>query len=57
MLMVPTAPGHPSFAEVDADPLGVNSRLGTYTNFVNLLGWCALALPAGTSATKACPLA
>jgi len=47
VLMVPTAPGHPHFDEVDADPLGVNARLGTYTNFVNLLGWCALALPAG----------
>jgi allophanate hydrolase len=50
-LLVPTAPGHPRFEEVDADPLGVNARLGTYTNFVNLLGWCALALPAGTTAT------
>jgi allophanate hydrolase len=50
-LMVPTAPGHPSFAQVDADPLGVNAMLGTYTNFVNLLGWCALALPAGMTAT------
>ncbi len=49
LLMVPTAPGHPRFDEVDADPLGVNARLGTYTNFVNLLGWCALALPAGTT--------
>ena len=47
LLMLPTAPTHPTFAQVDADPLGVNSRLGTYTNFVNLLGWCALALPAG----------
>jgi allophanate hydrolase len=46
-LMVPTAPGHPHFAEVDADPLGANARLGRFTNFVNLLGWCALALPAG----------
>ena len=46
-LMVPTAPGHPRFDEVDADPLGVNARLGHYTNFVNLQGWCALALPAG----------
>ncbi len=52
VLMVPTAPGHPRFDEVDADPLGVNARLGTYTNFVNLLGWCALALPAGTTAAK-----
>ena len=50
VLMTPTAPSHPTFAEVDADPLGVNARLGTYTNFVNLLGWCALALPAGFDA-------
>ena len=50
LLMVPTAPTHPTFAEVDADPIGVNSRLGTYTNFVNLLGWCALALPVARTA-------
>ena len=50
LLMVPTAPGHPRFADVDADPIGVNSQLGRYTNFVNLLDWCALALPAGTAA-------
>jgi allophanate hydrolase len=47
LLMVPTAPAHPSFAQLDADPLGTNARLGHYTNFVNLLGWCALALPSG----------
>lgn len=47
VLLVPTAPGHPSFAQVQADPIGANARLGTYTNFVNLLGWAALALPAG----------
>ena len=47
MLMVPTAPTHPTHADIDADPLGANALLGTYTNFVNLLGWCALALPAG----------
>ncbi len=50
-LLVPTAPHHPTFAEVDADPLGANARLGTYTNFVNLLGWCALAVPAAPTAT------
>jgi allophanate hydrolase len=50
VLLVPTAPGHPTFEQVDADPLGENSRLGLYTNFVNLLGWCALAVPAGNTA-------
>jgi allophanate hydrolase len=46
VLMVPTAPFHPSHADVAADPVGCNARLGTYTNFVNLLGLAALALPA-----------
>lgn len=50
VLMVPSAPCHPSFAEVDADPVGANSQLGRYTNFVNLLGWCALAVPSGITA-------
>ncbi len=49
LLMVPTAPYHPTFAQVVADPLGANGGLGLYTNFVNLLGWCALALPAAVS--------
>ena len=47
VLMTPSAPGHPRHAEVDAEPVAANARLGVYTNFVNLLGWCALALPAG----------
>ncbi len=47
LLMVPGAPGHPRFADVAADPLLANARLGTYTNFVNLLDMAALALPAG----------
>jgi allophanate hydrolase len=55
LLMVPTAPTHPTFAEVAADPIGANSQLGRYTNFVNLLGWCALAVPAGTAQGAAAP--
>jgi allophanate hydrolase len=46
-LLVPTAPTHLRGADVEADPIRLNSRLGTYTNFVNLLDWSALALPAG----------
>jgi allophanate hydrolase len=52
LLMVPSTSGHPRHAEVDAEPLAVNAQLGTYTNFVNLLGWCALAVPAGFSAAE-----
>ncbi|MCU1548100.1 MAG: allophanate hydrolase [Arthrobacter sp.] len=46
-LVVPTVPFHPSLAEVAADPVGVNSRMGTYTNFCNLFDLCAVAVPAG----------
>ena len=46
-LLVPTAPFHPTLAEVAADPVGVNSRMGTYTNFCNLFDLCAVAVPAG----------
>ena len=45
-LLVPTSPRHPTIAEVNADPVTVNSQLGTYTNFVNLADCSALALPA-----------
>jgi len=44
-LVVPTAPIFPTLAELAADPIGPNSRLGTYTNFVNLLDLAALAVP------------
>lgn len=47
VVMLPTVPGQPTIAEVAADPLGVNARLGTFTNFANLLDLAAVALPAG----------
>ncbi|AXJ10252.1 allophanate hydrolase [Arthrobacter sp. PM3] len=46
-LVVPTAPFHPGLEEVAADPVGVNSRMGTYTNFCNLFDLSAVAVPAG----------
>jgi allophanate hydrolase len=49
-LLFPTAPEHPTLAEVAADPVGVNSRLGRFTNCANLLDLCAIALPAATVA-------
>ncbi|RDH13522.1 allophanate hydrolase [Tsukamurella pulmonis] len=52
-LMVPTAPRHPTLAEVAADPVGVNSEMGTYTNFCNLLDLCGVAVPAGETADGA----
>ncbi len=44
-LLVPTAPTIYTIAEVNADPLTRNAHLGTYTNFVNLLDLCAIAVP------------
>ncbi|MGY1618239.1 allophanate hydrolase [Geodermatophilus sp. SYSU D00691] len=46
-LLLPVTPDHPTLAEVAANPVGVNARLGTYTNMVNLLDLCAVAVPAG----------
>lgn len=48
-LLIPTTTDHPTIAEVEAEPIAVNSRLGTYTNFCNLLDMCAVAVPSGTA--------
>lgn len=45
VLVVPTYPRPRRLAELEADPIGPNSELGTYTNFVNLLDLCALTVP------------
>lgn len=45
VLIVPTYPRPRSVADLAADPIGPNSELGTYTNFVNLLDLCAIAVP------------
>jgi allophanate hydrolase len=45
-MVLPTAPTIYTIEQVLADPIGLNSRLGTYTNFVNLLDMCGLAVPA-----------
>jgi allophanate hydrolase len=47
LLLLPTAPGIPSLATMLAQPIAANSRLGTYTNFVNLCDLSALTVPAG----------
>jgi allophanate hydrolase len=47
VMAVPTMPRFYTRAEVDADPIKTNSKLGTYTNFVNLLDLSAIAYPSG----------
>jgi allophanate hydrolase len=47
MLMIPTAGSIYTIDQVNADPVVLNTNLGTYTNFVNLLDLAAVAVPAG----------
>jgi len=45
LLCVPTIPTFYSVADLTQDPIGPNARLGTYTNFVNLMDLCGIAVP------------
>lgn len=47
LLCVPTIPTFYGVADLEVDPVGPNSRLGTYTNFVNLMDMCGIAVPTG----------
>lgn len=44
-IVTPTMPRIPTVREVLDEPLDVNRELGTFTNFVNLLDLCAVAVP------------
>jgi allophanate hydrolase len=46
-LVLPTAPESFRIAEVESDPVTLNSRLGVFTNFMNLLDLAGVAVPAG----------
>lgn len=46
VLVLPTVEWAPRLAEVAADPIGTNARLGRNTAFANLLGLVAIAVPA-----------
>ncbi|KAF2213241.1 hypothetical protein CERZMDRAFT_96904 [Cercospora zeae-maydis SCOH1-5] len=48
VLLVPTTTCHPTIAEMDADPLALNAKLGYFTHFANVLDLCGIAVPAGT---------
>ena len=45
MLCVPTIPDFATVEELQVDPIGPNNRMGTYTNFVNLMDMCGIAVP------------
>ena len=47
ILFLPTTPTIYTLAEVECDPIQLNSNLGIYTNFVNFLDLAAVAVPSG----------
>lgn len=47
VMLVPTAPTHCRIDDMQRDPMRLNARFGTYTNFVNLLDYAAISVPAG----------
>lgn len=50
VLLVPTAPAHYTIEAMQADPVALNRNLGEYTNFVNLLDYAAISVPANLRA-------
>ena len=49
VLVTVTAPKHYTQMEVEQDPFATNLNLGTFTQCVNLLDLCAVAIPGGTT--------
>jgi allophanate hydrolase len=54
-LLLPTTGTIYTVEQVLAEPLRLNTNLGTYTNFVNLLDLCGVAVPAGFRAKNGLP--
>ncbi|MFM2480064.1 allophanate hydrolase [Celerinatantimonas sp. YJH-8] len=46
-IVTPTASTIYTIEQLEQDPITLNSHLGTYTNFMNLLDYAAIALPSG----------
>jgi allophanate hydrolase len=51
-LVLPTTGTIYTHEEIAADPVALNTKLGYYTNFVNLLDLAAVAAPAGLRSTR-----
>lgn len=51
-IVTPTTPTCYLRSEVASQPVALNSKLGTYTNFMNLLDYAATAIPVGRLSSK-----
>jgi allophanate hydrolase len=51
VMVVPTAPFHPTIEEVEKDPIGINGKLGAFAHFANVLDLVGVAVPCGTYET------
>jgi allophanate hydrolase len=50
-ILLPTAGCHPTIQALEAQPVELNTQLGHYSNFMNLLDYSAIAVPAGFTPT------
>ncbi len=46
-VLSPTTPTVYARSQISADPIALNTKIGTYTNFMNLLDYTATAVPVG----------
>lgn len=51
-VVTPTAPTCYQRSQIELEPIALNSKLGTYTNFMNLLDYTATAIPTGRLSSK-----
>jgi allophanate hydrolase len=51
VMVVPTAPFHPTIEEVEKDPIEINGKLGAFAHFANVLDLVGVAIPCGTYET------
>ncbi|MEQ8289571.1 MAG: allophanate hydrolase [Gammaproteobacteria bacterium] len=52
LVCIPTAGTHYTLEELEQEPVKYNTNLGYYTNFMNLLDYAAIAVPAGSTGEK-----
>lgn len=54
LLVVPSVPCAITIDQIQKEPVKKNAILGKFTNFVNLMDYCAIAIPAPTPTSETC---